>query len=164
MSREKFPVTPAIRFLRAQNVAFESHLYPYVERGGTRASSIALGVDEHHVIKTLVFEDEAQQPLGVLMHGDKAVSAKELGRKIGARKIQSADPKSAEKHTGYAVGGTSPFGIRTPMKIYVEETILDLDWVFVNGGKRGFLVRIDPQVFLDPLGAIAVQVATSLSR
>lgn len=140
----KPPVTPAIRVLRKAGVAFECHLYEYVERGGTRRSSAELGVDEHAVIKTLVFEDDARKPLIVLMHGDRAVSAKELARHMGVKSVKPCAPDVAQKYSGYQVGGTSPFGVRRRMPIFIEHTILDLPRIWINGGKRGFLVSLHP--------------------
>lgn len=147
-----YPVTPAIRALRAAKVEFGPHLYDYVEKGGTRVSAEALGVDEHAVIKTLVFETDAKKPLIVLMHGDRQVSAKELARQIGVKAVQPCDPDRAKKVTGYMVGGTSPFGTKTKLPVYVEATIFELGKIYINGGKRGFLVSITPAVlksFLD---------------
>jgi Cys-tRNA(Pro) deacylase len=140
-----YPVTPAVRFLREMGIEFKPHLYEYVEKGGTRESAKQLGVDEHSVIKTLVFETNERKRLIVLMHGDMQVSTKNLARLIGVKSVEPATPDWASKWTGYLVGGTSPFGMRTEMPVYVEKTILDLDRIFINGGKRGFLVEIDPQ-------------------
>jgi Cys-tRNA(Pro) deacylase len=157
---DKHPVTQAVRVLRAANVVFEPLLYTWVEKGGTAHSAEALGVDEHTVVKTLVMERDDKSPLIVLMHGDRQVSTKELARQIGARSVQPCDPAVAEKHSGYKVGGTSPFGTRKAMPVYVERTILDLDEVHLNGGGRGFLVRIAPRVLVDVLHATPVDVAT----
>lgn len=159
MAKNKPPVTAAIRALRAAKVAFTPHLYDYVDRGGTAASSEALGVSEHVVIKTLVFETDAGDPLIVLMHGDRAVSGKALARHLGVKSAEPCDPKVAQRHSGYQVGGTSPFGLRKPVPVYVEATILDLPDVYVNGGKRGYLVQLDPKVFVDVLRAEPVSVA-----
>ena len=142
MGKSKTPVTPAIRALRAAGVAFEPREYDYVEKGGTRHSSAELGVDEHHVIKTLVMEDETTKPLIVLMHGDAQVSTKSLARHLGVKRIEPCTPQVAQRHTGYQVGGTSPFGIRTAMPIYMQRTIAALDTVCINGGKRGLLVQM----------------------
>jgi Cys-tRNA(Pro) deacylase len=139
-----YPVTPAVRYLREKKVEFIPHLYDYVEKGGTRESAKQLGVDEHAVVKTLVFEINDKKPLIVLMHGDRQVSAKNLARHIGVKSVEPATPERATKWTGYLVGGTSPFGTRTPMPVYVEKTIFDLDRIYINGGKRGFLVEVDP--------------------
>ncbi|HLA94191.1 MAG TPA: aminoacyl-tRNA deacylase [Pyrinomonadaceae bacterium] len=138
-----YPVTPAVRFLRQKKVEFVPRLYDYVEKGGTRESARQLGVDEHAVIKTLVFETNEKKPLIVLMHGDKEVSAKNLARHIGVKSAEPASPERASKLTGYLVGGTSPFGTRTPILVYAEKTIFDLDKIYINGGKRGFLVEIE---------------------
>jgi Cys-tRNA(Pro) deacylase len=149
----------AIRALRAAGVAFEPHLYPYVPRGGTRASSEALGVDEHTVVKTLIFEDDARQPLCVLMHGDREVSAKNLARAIGAKAVAPCAPEVADRHSGYQVGGTSPFGLRRAMPIYMQRTLLELPRIYINGGARGFLVAIDSREAERVLAPILVDVA-----
>jgi Cys-tRNA(Pro) deacylase len=156
----KYPVTQAIRALRAADVAFEAHEYAYVEKGGTAASSAALGVPEHAVIKTLVLEDDAREPLVVLMHGDKQVSTRNLARQIGARSVQPCKPEVADRHSGYQVGGTSPFGTKRPMKVYMERTILELPRIWINGGRRGFLVSLDPKEAARVLAPILVDVAT----
>jgi Cys-tRNA(Pro) deacylase len=135
----------AIRALRAAGVAFVPHLYPYEPRGGTRASSEALGVPEHAVVKTLIFETENRDPLCILMHGDREVSVKQLARAIGAKTVAPCAPEVADRHSGYQVGGTSPFGLRRAMPIYMQSTILDLSRIYINGGARGFLVEIDPR-------------------
>lgn len=144
MAKEKTPVTPAVRALRAAGVSFTEHPYAYEEKGGTAVSSRELGVDEHCVIKTLVMEDDSKQPLIVLMHGDLQVSTRELARLIGARSIEPCKPETAQKHTGYLTGGTSPFGTKKELPVYVEETILALSKIYINGGKRGFLVGMEP--------------------
>lgn len=144
MAKDKTPVTPAVRALRAAGISFTDHPYAYEEKGGTAVSSRELGVDEHCVIKTLVMEDDRKQPLIVLMHGDLQVSTKELARLIGARSVEPCKPETAQKHTGYLTGGTSPFGTKKQLPVYVEETILDLPIIYINGGKRGFLVGIAP--------------------
>jgi Cys-tRNA(Pro) deacylase len=154
-----YPVTPAVRLLRERKVEFEPHLYAYEERGGTRHSAAALGVDEHAVVKTLVMETEARKPLVVLMHGDREVSTKNLARAIGAKSVQPCDPAKAQKHTGYLVGGTSPLGTRTLMPVYAERTIFALPKIYINGGKRGFLVEIEPNVLRELLSAKEVEVA-----
>jgi Cys-tRNA(Pro) deacylase len=141
----KHPVTMAIRALRAAGVVFEPHLYAWQPHGGTRASSEALGVDEHAVIKTLIMEDERKQPLCVLMHGDREVSTKQLARTIGVKTIAPCTPEVADRHSGYQVGGTSPFGLRRAMPIFMQQTIVDLQRIYINGGARGFLVAIDPR-------------------
>ncbi|MEZ4265931.1 MAG: Cys-tRNA(Pro) deacylase [Myxococcota bacterium] len=159
MAKTQIPVTTAVRALREAGVAFEPHLYPYEDKGGTRVSARELGVDEHIVIKTLVMEDDRKQPLIVLMHGDLQVSTKELARQLGQRRIAPCDPASAEKHTGFQVGGTSPFGTRRALPVYVERTILALPRIFINGGKRGFLVSLDPAELSRVLGAEPVDAS-----
>ena len=144
MAKEKVPVTAAVRQLRAEKVAFSDHLYAYEEKGGTAASSRELGIDEHAVIKTLVMEDENRKPLVVLMHGDLQVSTRELARVIGVKLVSPCSPETAQKHSGYLVGGTSPFGTRHPMPVYLEESIAGLPKIYINGGKRGYLVGIVP--------------------
>jgi len=141
-----YPVTPAVRYLREKKAAFVPRLYDYVEKGGTGESARQLGVDEHAVIKTLVFETNEKRPLIVLMLGDRQVSQKNLARHLGVKSVEPASPERAAKFTGYQFGGTSPFGTRTQMPIYVEKTIFDLDKIYINGGKRGFLVEIDPTI------------------
>jgi Cys-tRNA(Pro) deacylase len=157
--KDKTPVTSAIRVLKQAGVSYEECLYDYVEHGGTTVSAEALGVDEHAVVKTLVMEDDARQPLIVLMHGDRSVSTKNLARAIGAKLVQPCDPVVAEKHSGYRVGGTSPFGTRKRMPIYVQESILALDRIYINGGHRGFLVGISPDDLVRVLQPVAVDVA-----
>jgi len=144
VSKEKPPVTPAVRALRAAGVIFTDHLYDYEEKGGTAVSARELGVGEHSVVRTLVMESEDKQPMVVLMHGDKQVSTKELARVIGVKSIQPCNPETANRHTGYMVGGTSPFGMRKQMPVYMEKTILDLPRIYINGGKRGYLVGVAP--------------------
>lgn len=153
-----FPITPAVRFLREKKVEFVPRLYDYVEKGGTRESARQLSVDEHLVIKTLVFETNEKKPLFVLMHGDREVSAKNLARFLGVKAVEPVSPERASKLTGYLVGGTSPFGARTKMPVYVEKSILSLDKIYLNGGKRGFLVEVDPRAMVDTLGVIQVEV------
>jgi Cys-tRNA(Pro) deacylase len=155
----KHPVTMAIRALRAAKVAFEPHLYAWQPHGGTRASSEALGVDEHAVIKTLIMEDDRKQPLCVLMHGDCEVSTKQLARTVGVKTIAPCAPEVADRHSGYQVGGTSPFGLRRAMPIYMQCTILDLATIYINGGARGFLVAIDPKQAQRVLSPTLVDVA-----
>ena len=159
----EYPVTPAVRLLREKKVEFGPHLYDYVERGGTHHSAEALGVDEHAVVKTLVMETDERKPLIMLMHGDREVSTKQLARQIGARRVEPCKPEAAQKHTGYLVGGTSPFGTRTHLHVYAERTIFDLPVIYINGGKRGFLVSIDPKVLKDVLHAEEVEVAIQVS-
>ena len=151
--------TPATAFLRENGVAFSEHVYDYVEHGGTEESSRQLGVPEHQVVKTLVMQDERAQPLVVLMHGDKQVSTKNLARQIGAKSVEPCKPEVAQRHSGYQVGGTSPFGTRKAMPVYVEQTILALPTICINGGRRGYLVGIAPQVLLTLLQAKPVNCA-----
>ena len=157
----KAPSTNATRLLREHGVAYTEHLYRYEERGGTRVSARELGVDEHCVIKTLVMEDDAKHPLVVLMHGDREVSTKSLARVLGARTVSPCKPEVADRHSGYQVGGTSPFGTRKAMPVYVERSILALARVYINGGSRGFLVGIAPEVITQLLGATPVDVAVA---
>jgi len=138
------PVTSAVRYLREQRVDFTPHLYDYVEKGGTAESARQLGIDEHAVVKTLVFETNENKPLIVLMHGDLQVSTKGLARHISVKAVEPASPERAAKFTGYQFGGTSPFGLKTQIPIYAEHTIFDLERIYINGGKRGFLVQLDP--------------------
>jgi Cys-tRNA(Pro) deacylase len=151
--------TPAIHFLRQHGVPFAEHEYRYEERGGTAVSSRQLGVDEHSVIKTLVMEDDRKQPLLVLMHGDKEVSTKNLARQIGAKTVSPCSPDVAQKHSGYLVGGTSPFGTRKRMPVYLERTIADLDRIYINGGARGFLVSLPTTDLIRVLEATLVDAA-----
>ena len=150
--------TPAIHFLRKHGVAFTEHAYRYEERGGTRVSARELGVDEHAVIKTLVMEDEARQPLIVLMHGDREVSTKNLARQIGRKAIEPCAPDVAQRHTGYQVGGTSPFGMRKALPVVIERSILDLDRIYINGGRRGLLVALSPRDLARVLEPVSVEV------
>ena len=151
--------TPATAFLRRHGVAFTEHVYEYVEHGGTDESSRQLGVPEHQVIKTLVMQDERAQPLIVLMHGDRQVSTKNLARQIGAKSVEPCKPDVAQRHSGYQVGGTSPFGTRRAMPVYVEESVLALPSICINGGRRGFLVGIEPGRLVELLGAKPVHCA-----
>jgi len=155
----KTPSTPATRLLREQGVAYTEHPYRYEERGGTRVSSRELGVDEHAVVKTLVMEDDTGAPLVVLMHGDREVSTKALARQLGRKSVQISRPEVAQRHSGYLVGGTSPFGTRKRMPVYVERSILALDRIYVNGGSRGFLVGIAPAELVRVLSPTPVDVA-----
>ncbi len=159
MARDKTPVTAAVRALRAAGVSFTDHPYSYEEKGGTAVSARELGVDEHCVVKTLVMEDDRKEPLIILMHGDCQVSTKELARQIGARSVTTCAPETAMKHTGYQVGGTSPFGTRRTMTIYIEESILELPKIFINGGKRGYLVGLEPEGLVRVLRPTLVTVA-----
>lgn len=153
------PVTPAVRFLREKKIDFVPHLYDYVEKGGAKESARQLGLDVHAVVKTLVLETNEKKPLVVLMHGDREVSTKNLARLLNVKSVEPVTPERATKLTGYLVGGTSPFGTRTKMPVYVEATILNLDRIYINGGKRGFLVEIEPGVLQSSLNAVEVSVA-----
>lgn len=159
-SKDKSPVTAAVRQLRAAGISFTDHPYEYEEKGGTAVSARELDVDEYAVIKTLVMQDEQKAPLIVLMHGNMQVSAKELARILGVKTIQPCDPDTANRHTGYLVGGTSPFGMRKPLPIYLERTILDLPRIYINGGKRGYLVGMVPGDLVRVLHPTPVSVAT----
>jgi Cys-tRNA(Pro) deacylase len=152
--------TPATQMLRRAGIAFGEHPYEYVEHGGTEESARQLGVDEHRVVKTLVMEDEHAKPLIVLMHGDRKVSTKNLARQIGAKRVEPCKPEVANRHSGYLVGGTSPFGTKKSMPVYVESTILELDEIWLNGGRRGYLVSLAPAVLVSLLGAKPVQCAS----
>lgn len=156
---EHAPETPATKFLKAHKVAFSSHLYAYEEHGGTKVSARELNVDEHAVVKTLIFEDENAKPLIVLMHGDCKVSTKELARQVGCKKIEPCKPEVANRHSGFLVGGTSPFGTKKAMPVFIEKTILDLPLIYINGGRRGYLVGIQPHEILRTLAAKAVDAA-----
>ncbi len=151
--------TPATQALKRAGVAFTEHVYDYVDHGGTAESSRQLGVDEHAVVKTLVMQDEAQRPLIVLMHGDRTVSLKELARQIPCKKVEPCKPEVAQRHSGYQVGGTSPFGVRKAMPVFVEASILDLPKICINGGRRGYLVGLEPRVLTEVLGARPVHCA-----
>lgn len=144
--KEHVSETPATQFLRKHQASFAEHPYPYEEHGGTAVSARALGVDEHSVIKTLVMQDEAAKPLIVLMHGDRKVSTKNLARAIGCKSVEPCKPDVAQRHSGYMIGGTSPFGTRKVLPVYIEASILDLDTIYINGGRRGYLVSLDPAV------------------
>lgn len=159
MAKAKFPVTPAVRALRAAKATYEPHLFDYVERGGTAASSAALGVDEHQVIKTLVMERAGGEPLIVLMHGDRAVATGVLAKALGAKKVRPVAPALAQKLTGYQVGGTSPFGLARPLEVYAESTIAPLERLLINGGKRGFLVSMSGRELERLLAPTWVEVA-----
>lgn len=151
--------TPATQWLKEKKVSYTEHPYDYVDHGGTAESSKQLGVPEHEVVKTLVMQDENGKGLVVLMHGDCKTSTKNLARQIGCKLVEPCKPDVAQKNSGYLVGGTSPFGLRKPMPVYVESSILDLPKIWINGGRRGFLVGIDPQVLVTALGAKTVQCA-----
>lgn len=155
-----YPVTMAIRVLRQHGVEFTPHLYKWEAHGGTQASAQHLGVDEHLVIKTLIFEDQAKKPLCILMHGDREVSARNLARRVGAKSVAPCAPPVADKHSGYQVGGTSPFGLKRVMGVYAEQTIERLARIYINGGARGFLVGMDPRDLARVLAPTWVSVAT----
>jgi Cys-tRNA(Pro) deacylase len=160
MKKEKHvSETPATKFLRQHRIEFTEHPYEYEEHGGTRVSARELGVQEHAVVKTLVMEDEAKAPLLVLMHGDRTVSTKNLARQTGRKSVQPCKPEVAQRHTGYQVGGTSPFGTRKAMPVCVEKTVLELPRIYINGGRRGYLVGIDPGVLPALFDAEIVEVA-----
>ena len=151
--------TPATQMLRAAGIAFTEHPYDYVDHGGTAESARQLGVDEHSVVKTLVMQDDKAQPLIVLMHGDCSVSTKNLAREMSVKAIEPCKPEVAQRHSGYLVGGTSPFGLKKVMPVCVEAGVLELPRIFINGGRRGFLVGLPPQVLVDLLGAKPVRCA-----
>ncbi|WP_028998400.1 Cys-tRNA(Pro) deacylase [Azohydromonas australica] len=151
--------TPATQFLRRHGVSFTEHLYEYVDHGGTAESSRQLGVDEHSVVKTLVMQDERAQPLIVLMHGDRQVSTKALAREIGVKSVEPCKPEVAQRHSGYLVGGTSPFGTKKAMPVFVEASVLALEKICINGGKRGYLVGIDPKLLSTLVDAKPVHCA-----
>ena len=153
------PETQATKFLQANKVPYSSHPYAYEEHGGTKVSARELNVDEHAVVKTLIFEDENAKPLIVLMHGDRKVSTKELARQVGCKKIEPCKPEVANRHTGFLVGGTSPFGTKKKMPVYIEKSILDLPLIYINGGKRGYLVGVHPHDIVRTLSPVAVEAA-----
>ncbi len=151
--------TPATQWLRAHGVAFTEHPYDYVPHGGTAESARQLGVPEHAVVKTLVMQDEHAQPLIVLMHGDRQVSTKNLARALAAKSVEPCKPEVAQRHSGYLVGGTSPFGLRKPIPVVVEASVLELERIFINGGRRGYLVGIEPAALVQALQARPVRCA-----
>ncbi len=157
--KEHISETPATQFLRKHGVTFSEHPYAYEEHGGTAVSARELGVDEHQVVKTLIMQDEAARPLIVLMHGDRKVSTKNLARQIGCKSVEPCKPEVANRHSGFLIGGTSPFGTRKAMPVYVEESILALDKIYINGGRRGYLVGMAPQALSTVLPAKAVNCA-----
>jgi len=159
MTKEKIPSSPAILVLKAQSAVFTLHTYKYEEKGGTKVSAQKLGIDEHCVVKTLIMEDENAHPLIILMHGDKEVSTKELARAIGTKSIVPCRPEIAQKHSGYKVGGTSPFGTRKVLPIYMEKTILDLPKIYINAGSRGLLAQMAPAEIVRILNPVMVNVA-----
>jgi Cys-tRNA(Pro) deacylase len=152
-------MTPAVRVLRQAGVAFTEHPYAYVEHGGTAVFAAQAGVDEHAVVKTLVMEDDAKKPFVVLMHGDREVSTKEMARVLGVKAVHPCSPETAERHSGYMIGGTSPFGLRKPLPVYVEGTVLELPRIYINGGKRGFIVGLEPKELVRVLQPTSVCVA-----
>jgi Cys-tRNA(Pro) deacylase len=158
MAKDKGTVTPAVRILREFNVQFTEHPYKYEERGGTEVSARELGVDEHSVVKTLIMEDDKKNPMVVLMHGDLEVSTKYLARLLDVKSVRPCAPDVAQKHSGYIVGGTSPFGTRKIMPVYMEETVLILPKIYINGGNRGYLVGIDPKELVRVVKPILVKV------
>ncbi|MBN9421085.1 MAG: Cys-tRNA(Pro) deacylase [Candidatus Accumulibacter sp.] len=159
MKNDHAPETPATHFLRRHGIAHSNHLYAYEEHGGTSVSARELNVDEHAVVKTLVMEDENRKPLIVLMHGDCKVSTKELARQSGRKKIEPCQPEVANRHTGFLIGGTSPFGTKKTMPVFIEKSILDLPLIYINGGRRGFLVGVHPHDLLRALSPTVVEVA-----
>jgi len=159
MAKDKFPATPAIRVLKQSGISYTLHPYDYQEKGGTRRAAQELGVDEHQVIKTLVMEDERRGPVVILMHGDMQVSTKAFARAVNAKTIQPCDPEVAHKHTGYFVGGTSPLGVKKPLKIYYEASITDLPFIYMNAGRKGLLARVASQDIIRLLKAVPVAVA-----
>lgn len=161
MARQKSPMTAAVRVLKAAGIEFEDCLYTYVEKGGTEAFSRQSGVDEHEVIKTLIMQRDDRQPIIVLMHGDRQVSTKALARQIACKSVESCAPAVADRHSGYQVGGTSPFGTRKAMPVYAESSIRDLKHVYINGGKRGFIIRMRTRDMADVLDPIWVEASQS---
>ena len=157
--KEHVSETPATAFLKKRGVGFTEHVYAYEEHGGTAVSARELGVPEHDVVKTLVMEDETRRAFIVLMHGDRKVSTKNLARQIGVKKVEPCTPEVANRHSGYLVGGTSPFGTKKNLPVYVEKSVLGLDRIYINGGRRGYLVGIDPGALVRLLGAKTVEVA-----
>jgi Cys-tRNA(Pro) deacylase len=153
-----YPITPAVRVLREKKIEFEPHVFEYVEKGGTKHSAEELNVDEHAVIKTLIFETNEKKPLIVLQHGDRQVSTKNLARTLNVKSVAPVASEKANKLTGYLVGGTSPFGVKTKMPVYAERTIFDLSEIYINGGKRGFLIRLEPQVLRTVLQIEEIEV------
>ncbi len=151
--------TPATHFLRKSGIPFTEHPYTYEEHGGSQVSARELGIDEHHVIKTLVMQNESGKPLLVLMHGDCTVSTKNLARQIGCKSVTPCDPDVAQRHSGYQIGGTSPFATKKIMPVYVEKSVLDLEKIVINGGRRGYLVGIHPRVLIELLNSIPVECA-----
>lgn len=155
----KVSETPATALLKKLGITWTEHVYEYVEHGGTSVSSSALDVDEHHVVKTLIFENDKRAPLCVLMHGDRKVSTKDLARQIGAKRVAPCAQPDAERHSGYQVGGCSPFGLRKPMPVFMQKSILGIQKIYINGGRRGYLLGMAPQTVLDVVKATLVDVA-----
>jgi Cys-tRNA(Pro) deacylase len=154
-------MTPATAFLKSKKVSFSEHTYEYVEHGGTEVPATALGVPEHQIVKTLVMEDEARKPLVVLMHGDRKVSTKNLARQAGRKSVEPCKPEVAQRHTGYQVGGTSPFGMKKPLPVFVERSILELPDIYINGGRRGLLIRMRSADLAAVISVNPVDVALS---
>ncbi len=161
MAREKIPATPAIRLLTSRRIAFTLHSYRYVDRGGTRQAAVELGVDEHSVVKTLVFAAGSRHPLLVLMHGDCQVSTKALARHLSVKAVEPVAPEEARRITGYTVGGISPFGTRTALPVYMQSSIVGIRTIYINGGKRGLLLALSPVVLTEILGAEPVDIAVA---
>lgn len=159
MAKDKLPITQAVRMLKEKGADFTLRTYKYEEKGGTPVASRELGVDEHQVVKTLVMEDDTKNPLLILMHGDKEVSTKNLARVLGVKSVEPCDPETAHRHTGYVVGGISPFGTRKPLKVYVEASVLELSRIYINAGKRGLLAEMSPLELKRFLNPIPVKVA-----
>ncbi|MGL4668935.1 MAG: aminoacyl-tRNA deacylase [Saezia sp.] len=157
MAKNKSTETPATQWLRGHGILFDTMSYDYIDHGGSAEAAKQMGVDEHQMIKTLVMQGEHEQPLVILMHGDWQVSTKNLARQIGAKNIMPCKPEVAQRHSGYMVGGTSPFGLRKSMPVYAEQSILDLPEMYINGGKRGFILKLNPQILLSHLNAKLVQ-------
>jgi len=164
MKSPEVPSTPAVRLLRERGIPFRPHFYDYEEKGGTAHAAASVGIPEHRVVKTLVMEDEERRPLIVLQHGDRQVSTKRLARLLGVKKVQPCDPATAQRHTGYMVGGTSPLGTRRPLPVYAERTVLELESIALNGGRRGLLVEVAPGDLLGVLHITAVEAATDEDR
>ncbi len=161
--KEHISETPATQWLKSRKVVFTEHPYEYLEHGGAQHSAAVLGWDPFHVVKTLIMQDQDAKPLVVLMHGNRKVSTKNLARQIGAKSVEPCTPETANRHSGFLVGGTSPFGTRRTMPVFIESSILELPKILINGGRRGYLVGLDPQVCVQLLGAKPVQCALALS-
>jgi Cys-tRNA(Pro) deacylase len=159
LTKEHFSTTPAIRMMKEKGITFVLHPYKYEEKGGTEVAARELRVDEYQVVKTLVMEDDKKAPFIIVMHGNRHVSTKNMARVLGVKSVNACDPKSAERHTGYMVGGTSPFGTRKSLPVYVEATVLELPRIFINAGKKGLLAQMAPSELQRVLGATPVTVA-----